>query len=141
MVTSDTGIKFIKKHEGLCLEAYLCPAGVWTIGYGHTSTAKEGMVITEAEAETLLRKDLKMFENSVNSYGLAVNQNQFDALVSLCYNIGPGNFKKSTVLRLVKEHPSSPDIPAAFALWNKGGGKILPGLVRRRKEETALYFS
>lgn len=140
MKTSQEGIDLIKRFEGLQLKAYKCPAGIWTIGYGHTGPeVKEGKVITLAEAETLLRMDLGVFEDAVTRYAGPAYQHQFDAMVSLCYNIGPGNFKNSSVVRLHKAGQYN-GASAAFLLWNKAGGKILAGLVNRRKAERNLYL-
>lgn len=141
MRTSKKGIKIITAHEGLKLGAYLCPAGVWTIGYGHTRTAKQGMSITMQRAEELLRDDLKTAENAVNNQNLKLKQNQFDALVSFVFNVGSGNFRNSTLLRKAKVNPKDPSIRYEFSRWNKGGGRVLPGLVKRREEEANLYFS
>lgn len=140
MKTSNRGLELIKTHEGLRLEAYQCPAKVWTIGYGHTSTAKPGMRISTAQAQELLQKDVEWAEAEVNSMGARLNQNQFDALVSLVFNIGSGNFRRSTVRRLVLANPNDRAIAPAFGLWNKANSQVLPGLVRRRKEEAELYF-
>jgi len=98
------------------------------------------MVISEQQAETMLRNDLMTAENSVNNQKLDINQNQFDALVSFVFNCGSGNFAKSTLLKKIKVNPHDPLITKWFAVWNKGGGKVLSGLVRRRKEEIELYF-
>ena len=141
MRTSKTGIELIKAHEGLRLDAYLCPAGVPTIGYGHTYNVKMGDRITEEQAERLLIGDLAVAEREVNRYGLHLNQNQFDALVSFVYNIGAGNFRSSTLLKRLKADPNDPDIANQFKRWVYGGGKVLPGLVRRREEEAKLYFN
>ena len=96
MKTSDNGIAFIKRHEGVRLQAYLCPAGVWTIGYGHTSSVKQGDRISQSQADTYLRADLRTAEQAINKQRLNLNQNQFDALVSFVFNVGSGNFEKST---------------------------------------------
>lgn len=140
MKTSDKGLELIKAHEGLMLRAYKCPAGVWTIGYGSTTGVKEGDVITNKQAEDLLRKDLATAEAEVNRHKLPLNQRQFDALVSFVFNVGKGNFRRSTLLKRIKENVFHPDIPFQFSRWDKGGGKVLPGLVRRRKDEAKLYF-
>lgn len=133
------GLDLIKSFEGLELKAYLCPAKVWTIGYGSTGPhVKQGMVITEAEAEALLRKDLARFEASVAKAVPNATQSQFDAMVSLAFNIGTAGFEKSTVARKAAAGDHS-GAAAAFALWNKGGGKVLTGLVRRREAEANLY--
>ena len=141
MKTSQKGIDFIKRHEALRLNAYLDAVGVWTIGYGHTSTAKKGMTITEAEAEKLLVDDLKTAEEEINSHNLPLKQNQFDALVSFVFNVGVGNFRSSTLLKRLKANPNDPDIANQFKKWVYGNGKVLPGLVRRRNEEAKLYFT
>ena len=140
MRTSRKGIELIKAHEGLRLNAYLCPAGVPTIGYGHTYNVKMGDRITEEQAERLLIGDLILAETEVNRYGFDLTQNQFDALVSFVYNIGAGNFRSSTLLKRLKANPNDPDIAKQFSRWVYGGGKVLPGLVRRRNEESKLYF-
>ena len=131
----------IKQFEGLRLRAYQCAAGVWTIGYGHTSGVKPGMSITAAEAENLLRGDLQKFENAVGTLGLQLTQNQFDALVSFAFNVGIAALRGSTLLRLIRSGASETAIRTAFGMWVKAGGKTLPGLVRRRKAEADLYFS
>ena len=141
MKTSQKGIDFIKRHEALRLNAYLDAVGVWTIGYGHTKTAKKGMAITEAEAEKLLIDDLKTAEEEINSHNLPLKQHQFDALVSFVFNVGVGNFRRSTLLKRLKANPNDPNIANQFKRWVYGGGKVLPGLVRRRNDEAKLYFT
>lgn len=140
MKTSSEGIALIKQFEGCELTSYLCPANVWTIGWGHTGTdVVKGMTITQATADMLLRQDLGKFEDAVTKYAGPAYQNQFDAMVSLCYNIGPGNFRGSSVARLHKNGQYTA-AATAFLLWNKAGGKILQGLVKRRKAERNLYL-
>ena len=141
MRTSRKGIEFIKAHEGLRLDAYLCPAGVPTIGYGHTHGVKMGDRITEEQAEMLLIDDLIVVEREVNRYGLNINQNQFDALVSFVYNVGARNFRSSTLLKRLKANPNDPDIANQFKRWVYCDGKVLPGLVRKRNDEAKLYFT
>ena len=141
MKTSPKGIALIKKFEGLRLKAYLCPGGVWTIGYGHTAGVKPGMVISEAQAEEFLKADLISFERYLNGLGLALNQNQFDALISLIYNIGIGNFQKSTLLRKARINANDNSIMDEFLRWVYSKGRVLPGLQRRRLREMKLYFS
>ena len=141
MKTSPKGIALIKEFEGLRLKAYLCPGGVWTIGYGHTAGVKSGMVITEAQAEEYLKADLIVFERYLNGLGLALNQNQFDALVSFIYNVGTGNFSSSTLLRKVRANPQENSIMDEFLRWVYSKGRVLPGLQRRRLAEMKLYFS
>jgi lysozyme len=148
MKSSDNGIRLIQEFEGLRLTSYLCSAGVPTIGYGATfyqdgSKVKIGQTITNTQANQLLKDHLKEFEGSV--IGLLnttkVNQNQFDALVSFCFNLGAANLAKSQLLRFVKANPNDPKIAAEFAKWNRAGGEVSRGLVRRRKKEAELYFT
>ena len=141
MKTSPKGIALIKEFEGLRLKAYKCPGGVWTIGYGHTTGVKPGMVISEAQAEEYLKADLIAFERYLNGLGLALNQNQFDALVSFIYNVGTGNFSNSTLLRKVRANPQDNSIMDEFLRWVYSKGRVLPGLQRRRLAEMKLYFS
>ena len=141
MNTSPKGIALIKEFEGLRLKAYQCPGGVWTIGYGHTAGVKSGMVITEAQAEEYLKADLIVFERYLNGLRLALNQNQFDALVSFIYNVGTGNFSSSTLLRKVRANPQDNSIMDEFLRWVYSKGRVLPGLQRRRLDEMKLYFS
>lgn len=134
-------VNVIKKHEGLRLEAYLpTPNDVWTIGYGHTHTTKQGMKITEAQAEKFLYLDIAWAEEAVNTLvKVRLTQNQFDALVSFVFNVGAGAFSKSTLLRLL----NAGDYEGAanqFLRWNKQKGKVLNGLTRRRQEEMELFL-
>lgn len=142
MNISEKGIKLIKNFEGCRLEAYKCPAGIWTVGYGHTgSTVHQGLKISQSEADSLLKTDLIIHCNNVSKLvKVPLNQNQFDALVSLEYNIGYGNFSRSTLLKLLnaKNYKGAAE---QFAVWRLGGGKILPGLVKRRKAEKDLFLS
>jgi lysozyme len=148
MKSSDNGLRLIQEFEGLRLTSYLCSAGVPTIGYGATfyhdgTKVKLGQTITRDQANQLLKDHVKQFEQSV--IGLLnttkVNQNQFDALVSFCFNLGAGNLAKSQLLRFVKANPNDPKIAAEFAKWNRAGGEVSRGLVRRRKKEAELYFT
>jgi lysozyme len=143
MRISSVGKNLIKSYEGCRLRAYLCPAGVWTIGYGSTGPhVYKGKVITKAEADALLDKDLVRFEKGVLQ-GVAPaipNQNEFDAMVSLAFNIGVAAFKKSSIARQFKLGNKA-KAANAFSLYVKGGGKVLPGLVRRRAEEKALFLT
>ena len=141
MNTSPKGIALIKEFEGLRLKAYQCPGGVWTIGYGHTACVKPGMLISKAQAEEYLKADLIAFERYLNGLGLALNQNQFDALVSFIYNVGTGNFSNSTLLRKVRANPQENSIMDEFLRWVYSKGRVLPGLQRRRLAEMKLYFS
>ena len=142
MKITKEGINLIKKFEGLRLEAYLCPAGVWTIGYGHTKGVKKGQVITQLEADNLLKEDLSSFEKGVTSLIKSnINQNQFDSLVSFAFNLGLANLKSSTLLKKVNANPNDITIVDEFIRWIYAGGKPLEGLKRRRQAEAYLYFS
>lgn len=136
MKTSQTGIDLIKKYEGCRLTAYLCPANVWTIGYGHTAGVQKGQTITQAQAEKFLVEDLAKFETRVNKYYPAYtwNQNEFDALVSFAYNIGSIDQLTTNGTR------NRTTIAEKIVLYTKAGDKVLTGLVRRREEEQALFL-
>ena len=139
METSSEGISLIQKFEGCELEAYQCSAGVWTIGYGHTKDVIKGMTITKEEAEQMLVDELHEYENYINEYvTVALSQNQFDALVSWVYNLGPANLKASTMLKVLNSGKYE-DVPAQMKRWNKAGGKVLEGLIRRREAEACLF--
>lgn len=141
MKISDRGIDLVKSFEGLRLKAYLCPAKVWTIGYGSTGPhVRAGMVISEAEAEELLREDLSRFEDGVSDLAEPCTQGQFDAVVSFAFNVGLEALRKSTLLKM---HKAGTFGAAAqqFLRWNKAGGKVLAGLTRRREAEKELYLS
>ena len=146
--TGDKGIALIKQFEGFSANPYKCPAGISTIGYGATfypdgkKVAMTDAAINESQATDLLRVMLKSFEQYVDSYCRDdINQNQFDALVSFAYNLGPANLKASTLLKKVNANPSDPTIKDEFLKWTKAGGQTLPGLVRRRTAEAELYFA
>lgn len=142
MKISNEGVELIKRHEGCRLTAYKCPAGILTIGYGHTGAdVTAGMGINTQQADELLRKDLSSAERAVTTEGLRINQNQFDALVSFVYNIGAGAFRSSTLLKMIRINPLSLNIRTEFAKWCKAKGTTLPGLALRRKQEAELYFS
>ena len=133
MNTSAEGIALIKKFEGCELEAYQCSAGVWTIGYGHTKDVEEGDTISKDQAEEMLVEELHEYENYVNEYvNVALSQNQF------VYNLGPANLKASTMLKVLNDGKYE-DVPYQMKRWNKAGGKVLDGLVRRREAEALLY--
>lgn len=139
MKTSEQGVDLIKHFEGCELEAYLCPANVWTIGYGHTKDVKEGDVIDQEAAEAFLIEDLEEFERYVTSMvEIELKQHQFDALVAWVFNLGPGNLKSSTLLNRINYGPLS-DVPFQIQRWTRSGGVVLEGLVRRRKAEALLW--
>ena len=136
------GLALIKEYEGLKLKAYYCPAGVLTIGYGSTGPhVKEGMVISEKEADELLQKDLERFEQGVHDLvQIPITENQFSALVSFAFNVGLGNLRRSTLLRKLNTRDYE-GASKEFERWNKAGGVVLMGLVRRRAAEKELFLS
>ena len=138
MKTSQRGINLIKQFEGIRLTAYKCPAGVYTIGYGHTRGVKRGMKITEEEASAFLTSDLRNSEKAVERYDSVYhwNQNEFDALVSFTFNCGATNLR--ALLRNGRRNRSQ--IAATLPLYRKAGGKVLKGLERRRAAEKALFL-
>ena len=138
--TSSEGLALIKKFEGLELNAYKCPAGVWTIGYGHTKGVQEGMVISEETANDMLVEELEEYEGYINNMvHCSLSQHQFDALVSWVYNLGSTNLKNSTLLKVLNDWKHE-EAPAQIKRWNKAGGRILEGLVRRREAEALLFM-
>ena len=142
MRLSDNGLNLIKQFEGLRLKAYQCSAGVWTIGYGHTKGVKSGQTITTAEVDELLRQDVAGFECGVcKLLTRSVTQNQFDALVSFAFNVGLQALKTSTLLRRLNANEPAEKVAAEFLRWNKAGGKVLPGLTRRRQAEADLFLT
>ena len=147
MKMSKEGVDaLLKKFEGCKLSSYRCPANVWTIGYGHTSAAglpevKDGMKITQKQADDILFDDLVKYETAV--YGMVkqpLTQHQFDVLVDFAYNAGVGALQKSSLLKKVNAAQFD-DVPAELMKWTKGGGKVLAGLVRRRQAESAWWIS
>jgi lysozyme len=146
MKTNRTGLSLIKKYEDLRLTSYLCSGGRWTIGYGTTTiegkAVTDGMKITKEQALQYFKNDITLFETSVSkSLNIeTLNKNQFSALVSFAYNVGITAFRTSTLLRLVKENPNHIDIPEQFKRWNKAGGVVQNGLIKRREAEIALYL-
>ena len=139
MKTSDEGISLIKKFEGCRLEPYFCSGNVLTIGYGHTKDVVENMSITEDTAEALLKEDLKDFEEQVsNLVKVELNQNQFDALIAWTFNLGSGNLSSSTLLKKLNNSEYD-EVPEQIKRWNKAGGKVLEGLIRRREAEALLF--
>jgi lysozyme len=139
MRTSDEGISLIRHFEGCRLDAYLCPAGVWTIGYGHTRNVKQGDVIDQEQAEAFIIEDLEEFEGYVGKLvEIGLKQNEFDALVSWTFNLGPKNLEESTLLNRIN-YGLLCDVPTQIKRWNRAGGKVLQGLVKRRKAEALLW--
>lgn len=139
MHMNEAGLRLLKNFEGVRLQAYKCPAGVVTIGYGHTGTLNGkpltmGTTITQAEAEVLLKQDLVKYENYVNSLKRDFNENQFSALTSFVYNCGLGS------LQSLCRNRSNNQIAEALLLYNKAGGRVLAGLTKRRKAERELFL-
>lgn len=133
--------KLIKEFESLRLRAYLCPAKVWTIGWGHTKGVKKGMQITEEEAEKLLREDMQDAIDVVERLNVDLNENQYNALVSFVFNIGGSAFATSTMHRKILANPNDKKIKDEFLRWVYADGKMLKGLENRREKEAELYFS
>jgi len=150
-IVNSATVDLVKSFEGLFLEAYLCPAGVWTIGYGHTGiehrdgTVKKGRSITPEEAAVLLKSDLTKFAQGVESKLLPrpraeITDNMFGALVSFAFNLGLGNLERSTLLQRVNARAYLEAVPE-FRKWNRAGGRVLRGLTRRRASEANLFCS
>ena len=139
MKLGERGTEILKYFEGCKLTAYQDSVGVWTIGYGHTKGVFDGMTITQEEAEQMLLTELEEYEGYIeNMVTVPLTQNQFDALVVWIYNLGPTNFKNSTLLKEL----NAGNYNAAgqeITRWNKAGGKVLAGLVKRREAEAELF--
>lgn len=137
MRTSQTGIDLIKSFEGCHLDAYKCPAGVWTIGYGHTAGVTGGQKISQAQAEAYLRADLESSEKNVEKYAERYHwtQSEFDAMVSFAYNLGSIDKLTANGTR------SKATIAEKMLLYNKANGNVLQGLVRRRQAEQKMFLS
>lgn len=139
MKISDAGLSLIKQFEGFRANAYLCSAGVPTIGYGHTRGVKLGDVCTPEEAEAWLREDVEAAERCVNqTVAVPLTQHEFDALVSFVFNLGCGNFRKSTLLKLLNEGRHD-EAAMEFRRWDRAGGVVLAGLTKRRLAEQRLF--
>ena len=139
MKISAEGLALIKKFEGCELEAYQDAVGVWTIGYGHIKGVKKGMTITKQQAEEMLLEELVEYENYVlEAVNHQLDQCMFDALVSWTYNLGPSNLNASTMLKVLNAGDYDA-VPEQIKRWNKAGGKVLTGLVRRREAEALLF--
>lgn len=141
MNVSQTGLGLIKKAEGLKTKAYRCPAGILTIGYGHTHNVKEGDTCTPEQAGVWLKEDCLVAELTIRAnVKVPLSQNQFDALVSFIFNLGSGNFVGSTLLKKLNAGDYA-GAAAEFDRWVNAGGRELPGLVERRAVEKALFLS
>lgn len=141
MKVGEKGLALIKESEGLRLKAYKCPAGVWTIGYGHTGKdVVAGMEISENRAVALLKQDLRVAEVYLNSLGINFSQNAFDAIASFIYNLGVGSFSKSTLRKKIVAKADDEAITDEIVKWVNAGGKPLIGLKRRRVKEANLFL-
>lgn len=144
--TSQEMVELIKSLEGYRYESYLCPAGVWTVGYGTTKIdgqpVKPNMKVPKVQAEEYLKKDLEVFEREVQTLPNVnkLEQRQFDALVCFCYNVGNGSFHRSTLRKMIIHDPNNPLISKELCKWNKANKKVLAGLTKRRAIEAAWYF-
>ena len=141
MKASVDAYELIKQFEGLRLKAYLCPAGIWTIGYGHTSGVSPNSFITIQEADEYLHRDVATIEMKLNKLNLSLRQCQWDAIVSFVFNVGIGNFKASTLLAKIRINPDDNSIIDEFLRWVYANGKVMKGLQKRRLAEMKLYFS
>lgn len=139
---NQAGLNLIKKYEGCSLKAYVCPAGVLTIGYGHTGLdVGKNQVITQFKADELLKNDLLKFCKTVDArVKVPLNDNQFAALVSFTFNVGSTNLFFSTLLKQVNRG-NVPQAAEQFLKWNKAGGKVLDGLTKRRQAEKELWLA
>ncbi len=139
--TNTNGLLLIKSFEGLRLKAYRDAVGIWTIGYGTTRGVQPDMSISEAEAERFLQQDLTRFEQAIcEAVTVPINDNQFSALASFTYNVGPGALRSSTLLKLLNARHDIRGIADEFPRWNRAGGRVLEGLTRRRNAERALFL-
>ena len=137
--TSQEGISLIKSFEGCELTAYRCSAGVPTLGFGHTRDVSMGDTCTQEEAESMLAEDLVEFEDYVKNYVESeLQQNEFDALVAWTYNLGPKNLSESTLLKELNAG-NLEEVPRQIKRWNRAGGEVLDGLIRRREAESRLF--
>lgn len=139
MKASETLINKIIEFEGMKLEAYRCPAGVWTIGAGHTKGVKPGQKVSKARAIYLLKEDLAPCENLINKYKVINTQGKFDACVDFVFNLGEGKFRSSTLLKYILQGATTTAIQNQFRRWNKAGGKELSGLTKRREWEAQRW--
>jgi lysozyme len=139
MNISQEGISLIKRFEGCRLEAYLDSVGIPTIAYGRIKNVKMGDTCTQEQAENWLQEELPEYEGYINDMvNVPLDQNQFDSLCSWVYNLGPNNLSESTLLRVLNDGKYD-EVPAQIKRWNKAGGKVLEGLMRRREAEALLF--
>lgn len=136
---NKAGVALIKEFEGFHAGPYLCPAKIWTIGYGHTRTVRAGMVVTMEQAEALLDDDLQLCERAIQRLvTVPLNDNQFAALGSFVFNVGISNFEMSTLLKLLNRGWYE-QVSAQLMRWNRASGEVLGGLTRRRAAEGVLW--
>lgn len=140
MKISQKGIDLIKRFEGCKLYAYRDSVGVPSIGFGHTKGVKMGMSITQSQAESFLKDDLKPCEQALNRIGVNFTQNQFDALCSWIFNLGTANFSSSTMRKYIVARKSDVEITDQLVKWHNAGGKPLTGLKRRRAAEANMFL-
>ncbi len=140
MTTSDRGRGLIKQYEGLRLQAYRCPAGVPTIGWGHTEGVKMGQTITERQAEQLLTEDLRPIERLLNTMGINFRQEQFDAIASWIFNLGRGAFVASTLCKRIQAGADDEQITDELVRWIHSDGRPLKGLMLRRVSEANMFL-
>ena len=139
MQISEEGRQLIKKFEGCELQAYKCSANVWTIGYGRTKNVSRGDTCTQEQADKWLEEELPVYGAYVSDAVLVpLDQNEFDALVSWVYNLGPTNLNNSTMLKVLNDNKKN-EVPNQMRRWNKANGKVLEGLERRRLAESLLF--
>ena len=147
MKAGERGLALMKEFEGCKLAACQCPAGIWTIGIGSTHygdgtpVTKSRTLPTEKAAIALLAATIGQYEKAVNAVDAELTQNEFDALVCLCYNIGVGNFSSSTLVKMLNAGEDKEEVAKQFVRWNKAGGKVMAGLTRRREAEAKLFLS
>lgn len=141
----NSALSLIKRHEGLRLQAYRCPAGVWTIGWGHTGNVTQGQIISREEAEALLLADVARIHTRLKDLceanGVALTPNQCEALTSFTFNVGFEAFRRSTLWQRILDKAPRAAIEAEFARWRFAAGKEMPGLILRRAQEATLFFT
>ena len=140
LMTSWALVSALMHFEGLRLEAYKCPGGVWTIGYGHTFNVKRGDRISKYAAKEMLIEDIRIVERQVMALKVCHKQGELDALVSFAFNLGIERLKESTLLKRIQRHEGEDAIKHEFRRWVRAGGKELPGLVSRREWECLRFF-
>ena len=138
--TTSVLFEKIKEFEGCRLRAYRCPAGIYSVGYGHTENVKRGDIISLFQAKEYLRQDIAYFEKHVLALGVAKTPPQLDALVDFAFNCGTLALRSSTLLKVIRRGGTEEEIKKEFMRWTKSKGKVLPGLVKRRKWEANRFF-